>query len=136
MDGVTTEAATDIGIEGMTCASCVGRVERALKKLPGVMEATVNLATESARVRYASPAASPALLRRAVREAGYGVRETDLMDDVREPSAWAGFAPVALALVALLLRLIARVDVGAQLHERDKRARGDHEHREPERAVD
>jgi P-type Cu+ transporter len=98
MDGVTTEAATDIGIEGMTCASCVGRVERALKKLPGVMEATVNLATESARVRYASPAASPALLRRAVREAGYGVRETDLMDDVREPSAWAGFAPVALAL--------------------------------------
>ncbi len=98
MDGVTTEAATDIGIEGMTCASCVGRVERALKKLPGVMEATVNLATESARVRYASPAATPALLRRAVREAGYGVRETDLMDDVREPSAWAGFAPVALAL--------------------------------------
>jgi len=98
MDGVTTEAATDIGIEGMTCASCVGRVERALKKVPGVLEATVNLATESARVRYASPAATPALLRRAVRGAGYGVRETDLMDDAREPSACAGFAPVALAL--------------------------------------
>jgi Cu+-exporting ATPase len=98
MSGVSPEAATDIGIEGMTCASCVGRVERALKRVPGVLEATVNLATESARVRYASPAATPALLRRAVREAGYGVRETDLMDDAREPSAWAGFAPVALAL--------------------------------------
>jgi Cu+-exporting ATPase len=98
MDGATTVAATDIGIEGMTCASCVARVERALKKVPGVRAATVNLATESARVHYAPDGATPALLRRAVREAGYGVRETDLMDDAREPSAWAGFAPVALAL--------------------------------------
>ena len=87
----------DIGIGGMTCASCVARVEKALLKVPGVKTASVNLATESARVRYASPAATPALLRRAVREVGYGVREKDLMDDVREPSAWAGFAPVALA---------------------------------------
>ena len=34
------------GVSGMTCASCVGRVERALKQLPGVREAAVNLATE------------------------------------------------------------------------------------------
>lgn len=40
----------DIGIGGMTCASCVARVEKALKKVPGVQEATVNLATESARI--------------------------------------------------------------------------------------
>lgn len=44
----------DLGIGGMTCASCVSRVERALKKLPGVEEATVNLATETARVRWAA----------------------------------------------------------------------------------
>ena len=37
-------------VEGMTCASCVGRVERALKKLPGVTDAAVNLATERADV--------------------------------------------------------------------------------------
>ncbi|WP_312668840.1 heavy metal translocating P-type ATPase [Stutzerimonas nitrititolerans] len=41
----------ELAIEGMTCASCVGRVERALKAVPGVAEATVNLATERARVR-------------------------------------------------------------------------------------
>ena len=35
----------DLGIGGMTCASCVGRVERALRKVPGVQDATVNLAT-------------------------------------------------------------------------------------------
>jgi Cu+-exporting ATPase len=38
----------------MTCASCVGRVEKALKKVPGVQDATVNLATESARITYAA----------------------------------------------------------------------------------
>jgi Cu+-exporting ATPase len=92
------DVSLDLGIEGMTCASCVSRVERALKKVPGVQEATVNLATESARVRFAPGASTEAVLRRAVREAGYGVREHDLMDDAGEVSPWAGFAPVALAL--------------------------------------
>jgi P-type Cu+ transporter len=39
----------DIGIGGMTCASCVARVEKALIKIPGVLSATVNLATESSK---------------------------------------------------------------------------------------
>src|SRR5690606_31499926 len=42
----------DLKIEGMSCASCVARVERALRRLPGILDATVNLATERARVRY------------------------------------------------------------------------------------
>lgn len=88
----------DLGIQGMTCASCVSRVEKALKKVPGVQEATVNLATESARIIFASSAQAEAMLRRAIREAGYGVRETDLITDKKEASAWAGFAPVAVAL--------------------------------------
>ena len=42
-------------IEGMTCASCVSRVEKALKKVPGVLSAEVNLATEKAQVTVAGP---------------------------------------------------------------------------------
>ncbi len=41
---------TTFGVSGLTCASCVGRVERALTKVPGVLEANVNLANESATV--------------------------------------------------------------------------------------
>ena len=62
-------------IEGMTCASCVGRVERALQKMPGVVEASVNLATEAASVRSA-PGIGLADLRLAIEKAGYTVGES------------------------------------------------------------
>lgn len=68
--GVATPT-QDIAIEGMTCASCVGRVERALKAVPGVSSAAVNLATESARVEGLAKA--DALLA-AIRKAGYSAR--------------------------------------------------------------
>jgi Cu+-exporting ATPase len=58
-------------IEGMTCASCVSRVERALKAVPGVTEANVNLATEKATVRFVSAATSATELSAAIRNAGY-----------------------------------------------------------------
>ncbi len=64
-----------IPIEGMTCASCVRRVERALKKVPGVSEATVNLATERATVKFLPGQVAIADLRRAVDDAGYRLRE-------------------------------------------------------------
>ncbi len=64
---------TTFGVTGMTCASCVGRVERALKKIPGVLEATVNLANEKATVRYVAGEAEPRDLEKAVEGAGYGV---------------------------------------------------------------
>ena len=47
-----TQQAVDLQIGGMTCASCVGRIEKALRAVPGVAEASVNLATERASVRY------------------------------------------------------------------------------------
>ncbi|HEY3490078.1 MAG TPA: heavy metal translocating P-type ATPase [Candidatus Deferrimicrobiaceae bacterium] len=60
-------------VEGMSCASCVARVERALVKVPGVVSASVNLATKSASVDYAPGTADPAAFRAAVEEAGYTV---------------------------------------------------------------
>ena len=87
----------DIGIGGMTCASCVMRVEKALKKVPGVQNATVNLATESARVEVSDPALA-ARLRRAVRDAGYEPLAPNAAIDAVDTSPWAGFAPVAWGL--------------------------------------
>jgi copper ion binding protein len=63
-----------LAVQGMTCASCVARVERALTEVPGVAEATVNLATEAATVR-ASGEVSLGTLRSAVEQAGYTVTE-------------------------------------------------------------
>ena len=61
-------------VEGMTCASCVNRIERYLRKSDGVIEATVNLATETASVRYDSARITPAGLGQAVEAAGYDAR--------------------------------------------------------------
>ena len=58
-------------VEGMTCASCVRRVEKALSRVPGVSEAGVNLATERARVVYDPSVAGPVQLSAAVEKAGY-----------------------------------------------------------------
>ncbi|MDP1657440.1 MAG: heavy metal translocating P-type ATPase [Hylemonella sp.] len=97
----TTPSSTslDIGIGGMTCASCVTRVEKALKKVPGVTEASVNLATESARVSYAASEQMEARLRRAVRDAGYEPRAADALEKESDASPWTGFAPVAIGLL-------------------------------------
>ena len=92
-------ATENISISGMTCASCVLRVEKALKKLPGVQQATVNLATESARVTFDPALASDGRLRRAVRDAGYEPRSAAQADDVDNQSRWAGFMPVGIGLV-------------------------------------
>ena len=60
-------------VTGMTCASCVRRVEKALKKAPGVLDANVNLATEQATVAYDPAVVAPGQLLAAVEGAGYGV---------------------------------------------------------------
>jgi Cu+-exporting ATPase len=92
----------DLGIHGMTCASCVGRAERALKKVPGVQEVSVNLATESARVMVLPSYQIEARLRRAVRDAGYEPVAANAAIDAPAESNWAGFAPVAFGLALSL----------------------------------
>ena len=84
----------DLPVKGMHCAACVGKVERALKAVPGVTDATVNLATERARVELGPEPAALPQLRAAVAAAGYAIpeeiavtpesRERERADRVRE----------------------------------------------------
>ncbi len=101
----SASATLDLGIGGMTCASCVTRVEKALNKVPGVTGAAVNLATESARISFEPSEQMEARLRRAVRDAGYEPRAADTLEQQLDGSPWTGFAPVAVGL-ALSLPLV------------------------------
>ncbi len=105
---------TELALQGMTCASCVARIEAALKRVPGVVEATVNLATERARVRVGTDV-EDAVLVAAVVAAGYGAspsaranegageRKTAGSREVRHLQ-WAALLslPLVLPMVALL----------------------------------
>jgi Cu+-exporting ATPase len=77
--GVITDR-LEFPVTGMTCASCQGRVEKALRKVEGVIEANVNLATERAVVEYAPGVADWSTIKGAVERAGYGVIETSAPD--------------------------------------------------------
>lgn len=72
-DGSPTDRQLTFAIEGMTCASCVRRVENALSRTDGVSSASVNLATEEATVRFDPLVVDPETLQKAVTDAGYGV---------------------------------------------------------------
>jgi Cu+-exporting ATPase len=93
-------------IEGMTCASCVNRVEKALRAVPGVQEASVNLATGLARVRMDATTAQQALVD-AVKGAGYDARPQDRDDAAGTASAAAEASAEAHASLELRHALIA-----------------------------
>ena len=92
--GYRTEGATArFAIEGITCASCVTRIESALLETPGVVKASVNIGTEEATVEFLPSVADPAAIKAAVGSAGYKVVEapapaspeaTDKEAEVRE----------------------------------------------------
>jgi Cu+-exporting ATPase len=111
-------AETALDVEGMTCASCVGRVERALRKQPGVLSATVNLAVNRAQVRYLPAMLDAQALAQAVVDAGYGARPVQEGDAAAEDASAAAHArnlarmrrglllAAALALPVLLLSML------------------------------
>jgi Cu+-exporting ATPase len=92
-----------IDIEGMTCASCVSRVEKALANIPGIEAATVNLATEQARIRLKVPA--PGINQHiidVIQKAGYDAKQSAAPGQQKQvnPSAfWSGdgLGPVLLS---------------------------------------
>ena len=89
----TTPAPTGAGtrevtfpVTGMTCASCVRRIEKALTRVEGVQEASVNLATEKARIVYDPAAASFEAMQAAVQKAGYQIGDQPRVESPRLPT--------------------------------------------------
>ncbi|MBD9609683.1 Cu+-exporting ATPase [Pseudomonas sp. PvR086] len=102
----------ELSIDGMTCASCVGRVERALTKVPGVKSVSVNLANERAHLELLGQV-DPQTLIGAVTKAGYSARvwevehpQTDNQQQRLQRERWALLAAIALALPLVLPMLL------------------------------
>ncbi len=121
-------ATKTLAVGGMTCASCVGRVEKALRRAPGVLKATVNLATEKATVEYLPGTTGRDDLAAAVRRAGYevvapargpgaGTRGAGAAGSMAAGANPAGDAvdPETVARRAAYLRLRRKVVAGAIL---------------------
>ena len=119
----TPIAEIQLPVEGMSCASCVNRIERYLRKTPGVAEANVNLATEVATIRYLPEVAGLDELARAIEAAGYEVRQmptatgdesAHLLDEAdaeaagraREQRALGLRAAVSIAVAAVAMLLM------------------------------
>jgi Cu+-exporting ATPase len=110
-------AETTLRIEGMSCASCVARVEKALRKVPGVTQASVNLATEQATVQALSTVPVAALAA-AVEKAGYQAKDLQAAERAavpRLPAWWPVAAGVVLSLPLLAPMLLAPFGVHAML---------------------
>lgn len=92
----------DVGIGGMTCASCVARVERAIRKVPGVAEVSVNLATERARIAFDGTAPDTGGVLEAIAKAGYEpvAEEFDLRVEGMTCASCSGRVEKALRKVA------------------------------------
>ena len=144
----------DLPIAGMTCASCAGRVEKALAKVPGVSSVSVNLATEQARVE--APSESLPALIEAVQQAGYSVPSSSLELDISGMTcaSCAGRVEKALARVpgvksvsvnlaserahvellghvdpTLLINAVSQAGYSASLHENQQATQDDQQHR-------
>jgi Cu+-exporting ATPase len=92
--GVVT-AHVELPVTGMTCANCVATVERTLNRLPGVIEASVNFATERASVDYIPGVASVTAMVQAIEQAGYGVVQAGKAEELEDVEAQARAAEIA-----------------------------------------
>ena len=106
------ERVLEIGISGMTCASCVSRVERALARVPGVQAARVNLASETAHLTLLGEVPD-ATLAAALARAGYGLTaipdsaaEAEAADAARFARAWREIALAGLLAAPFLLGML------------------------------
>lgn len=116
--GFSVPASTvELAVEGMTCASCVGRIERALKAVPGVQDAAVNLATEHATVRGVADADA---LINAIVKTGYAARVIDTTVQASDETADRKDAEQAqlkrdLILASVLTLPVFVIEMGSHL---------------------
>ena len=101
------------GIEGMTCASCVARIEKVLLGMPGVLQASVNLGTESATIISSAPIDGSAIQQR-IAKAGYAVTEKAISLDVDGMSCASCVGRVEKALYAVDGVLSAAVNLASE----------------------
>jgi P-type Cu+ transporter len=113
-----------IPIEGMTCASCVARIEKVVGKLDGVTTVAVNLATEKADVTYEPARVRLSVIKQAITDAGYTPREIDATDTVDHDARrkekeirtmWTKFIVAASTSVPLLYLAIVHMIPGARI---------------------
>ncbi len=113
-----------IPVEGMTCASCVMHVEKAVGKLNGVTAVSVNLATENADVKYEPARVRLSEIKKAITDAGYTPREIDASDTVDHDAQrkereirtmWTKFIVSASASVPLLYIALVHMIPGARI---------------------
>ena len=90
-----------LAISGMSCASCAGRVEKALRGVPGVVQAEINLASETARIQLAE-ATPPARLIEAVIAAGYGATLPNPDQPIAPPAHDSEIVPVSVGILLVL----------------------------------
>lgn len=121
LQGGPANHAIDLSVGGMSCASCVGRVERALVAVPGVIRASVNLATEQAHIQT-EPGVTGEALAQAVGNAGYearvlsdATRQADGAEAEARHDAEAAALHKALWLSALLTLPVFILEMGAHL---------------------
>jgi Cu+-exporting ATPase len=110
---MNTETTLSLPVEGMTCASCVGRVEKALAKVPGVARATVNLATEAAALSL-SQRVPTAALTAAVEKAGYAVPHDEAEMRIEGMTCASCVSRVERALLAVPGVLAATVNLATE----------------------
>ncbi len=99
-------ATEELSLLGMTCANCAATIQRRLNKVDGVIEATVNYASEKATVRYVPGAVTHADLVAAVRKAGYDVVETTAAEDLQDAEAAARAAELRHQWTRLIVGLV------------------------------
>ena len=109
------ERISDLDIEGMTCASCVGRVEKALGKVAGVESVEVNLANETARITGVGGVVDNARLVAAVKKAGYGAEARSRDKDSAVEADARTRAKARCELVFLVLAAVLTVPLAAQM---------------------